>query len=65
VRDTSGQLQTLVQSFIAQTDPAARTATLDSLLFTWTGSAGLDPASRGGQIDARKLAVLVQVYQSC
>ena len=31
---------------------------MDQILFQWTGSENIDPESRGGSIDARKLAVL-------
>jgi Ca2+-binding RTX toxin-like protein len=57
-RDTTGTLQGLVEDFVAATDPASRAALIDSILFNWTGSAGIDPASRGPNIDARKLAVI-------
>jgi Ca2+-binding RTX toxin-like protein len=75
VRDVSGDLQDLVELFIAQTDAVVlttagdttpiissaaniRNSTLEQILFKWTGSEGVDPASRGGLFDARKLAVL-------
>ncbi len=65
VRDTSGQLKALVESFVAATDPSVRTNLLDQIIFKWTGSEGIDPASRGvdpysGEItiDARKMSAL-------
>jgi Ca2+-binding RTX toxin-like protein len=58
VRDSTGTLEGLVRAFIAQSDPAARSATLEQILFQWTGSAAIDPASRGSVIDGRRLAVL-------
>ncbi len=58
VRDTSGGLQALVEGFVAQADPAQRALALESLVFTWTGSDTIDPATRGPYWDARKLAVL-------
>ena len=58
VRDPSGPLEALVRAFITQSDPAARTATVEQILFQWTGSATIDPTSRGPVIDARRLAVL-------
>ncbi|MEW6350718.1 MAG: hypothetical protein AB1646_16780 [Thermodesulfobacteriota bacterium] len=58
VRDTTGQLEALVKLFAAENDPDARTALMDQILFKWTGSDTLDPAGRGGNIDARKLAVV-------
>ncbi|MBI2529453.1 MAG: DUF2974 domain-containing protein, partial [Candidatus Rokubacteria bacterium] len=58
VRDTSGGLRALVETFVAQTDPAQRAVTLEQLVFKWTGTESIDPASRGPYWDARKLAVL-------
>ena len=58
VRDASGQLEALVKQFAAENDPNVRTALMDQIMFQWTGSENLDPNSRDGNIDARKLAVL-------
>jgi Ca2+-binding RTX toxin-like protein len=58
IRDASGDLQELVESFVSQTDPEDRDATLEQILFKWTGSDLIDPSSRGSNIDARKLSVL-------
>ncbi len=58
VRDGTGRLKALVEAFIAQTDPAARAATLGQLLLKWTGSENVVPGSRGPNIDAGHLAVL-------
>ena len=58
VRDETGVLEGLVRDFVAQSDPAVRSATVEQILFEWTGSAAIDPASRGPVIDARRLAVL-------
>jgi Ca2+-binding RTX toxin-like protein len=58
VRDTSGALQQLVEDFIAETDPAGRNALLDQIVLKWTGAEGVDPASRGANIDARHLVAL-------
>ncbi len=62
VRDTSLQLKGLVESFIAATDSATRNSLMEQILFKWTGSDGIDPASRGGNIDARKLVSLEKLY---
>lgn len=62
VRDGSGALQALVQEFAAEVDPAARSATLEKILFAWTGSGAVNPASRGGAMDARRIAVLEQFF---
>lgn len=56
--DQTGRLEGLVRNFVAQSDPAQRSSTLEQILFQWTGSAQIDPASRGPIIDARRLAVL-------
>ncbi len=58
VRDAGGALQGLVQSFVQPTATLERNALFEQILFKWTGVESLDPASRGGNIDARQLAVL-------
>ncbi|MEW6740894.1 MAG: calcium-binding protein [Nitrospirota bacterium] len=55
-------LKGLIEQFIATTDTAARSSLMDQILFKWTGSDGIDPNSRGGSIDARKLAVLEKFF---
>lgn len=62
VRDATGSLKALVESFIAETNPGARNALLEQILFKWTNSDALDPTSRGGNFDARKLSVLEKFY---
>jgi Ca2+-binding RTX toxin-like protein len=62
VRDTSGQLKSLVEQFVAATDPSVRNSLMDQILFEWTGSDGINPTSRGSNIDARKLAVLEKFF---
>jgi len=62
VRDGSGALQDLVESFAATTDVATRNSLLEQILFKWTGSDTLDPVSRGGNFDARRLAVLEEFF---
>lgn len=59
-RDASGALEGFVTQFVARTDPAARDATLEQLLFAWAGSAGIDPSSRGGLMDARRIVGIEQ-----
>ena len=56
--DQSGALESLVRTFVSEADPAQRSIILEQLLFQWTGSAQIDPTSRGPVIDARRLAVL-------
>jgi Ca2+-binding RTX toxin-like protein len=62
VRDTSGQLKALVEQFVNATDTSVRNSLMDQILYKWTGSDTIDPASRGGNIDARKLSVLEKLY---
>ena len=57
-RDKSGKLKQLVLSFTSEKNVAKRRAILEDILFTWTGVTKVDPASRGGLIDARRLAAL-------
>ena len=57
-KDKSGKLKQLVLSFTSEKNVAKRRAILEDILFTWTGVAKVDPASRGGLIDARRLAAL-------
>ncbi|RKP44410.1 hypothetical protein D7S89_23115, partial [Trinickia fusca] len=62
-RDTTGQLQSLVQAFIGTTDPAKRAQVLTDLLYTWAGVEKNDPHGRDNNIyhhviDARKVETL-------
>jgi hypothetical protein len=60
-RDTSGELQTLVQQWKTGTG-VEREAMLDNLIYHWAGVQGVDPESRGPNIgDARSLATLEQM----
>ncbi len=58
VRDTTGTLQSLIEQFIAAEDPTVRDSLMEQILFKWTGSDAIDPASRGPNFDARRLAVI-------
>ena len=58
VRDTSGALKGLVQTFSTEADPARRSELMDQILYRWTGSDGIEPTSRGPQMDARQVAVI-------
>ncbi len=62
VRDSTGSLKALVESFVAEQNPGTRNTLLEQILFKWTGSDAIDPASRGGSFDARKLSVLEKFY---
>jgi len=58
VRDATGTLKVLIEQFAHNAEPATRNVLLEQILFRWTGSDAIDPASRGGLIDARRLSVL-------
>jgi hypothetical protein len=58
-RAESGNLQQLVEAFVAESDHSARAGMIDAIIYAWTGVADLAPDSRGGNLsDDRKLAVL-------
>lgn len=60
-------LRGLVEDFAAATDPVARDAMVEGLIFQWAGVANVDPNSRdprmvyGHVMDARQLIVLEQL----
>ncbi len=58
VRDEGGQLRVLVEQIAADTDPDVRRQVMIEILYVWTGVSGIAAGSRGGSIDARKLAAL-------
>jgi hypothetical protein len=62
VRDISGQLKSLVEQFIAETNLTARNSLMDQILYKWTDSSGFNPTSRGAFIDARRLATLEKFF---
>ncbi|MDQ7837509.1 MAG: calcium-binding protein [Thermodesulfobacteriota bacterium] len=62
VRDTSGELKALVENFVAETDPNVRDSLTEQILFKWTGSDGVDPASQSWFGDARKLAAMGALF---
>ncbi|MBA4391927.1 MAG: hypothetical protein C0407_00075, partial [Desulfobacca sp.] len=62
VRDSTGQLKSLVDQFGAATDTASRSAMMDQIIFKWTGSETVDPGSRGIYVDARKLVALEKLF---
>jgi Ca2+-binding RTX toxin-like protein len=62
VRDASGQLKALVGQFAAASDPATRQLVMEQIIFTWTGVGAVDPASRGPNLDARRLAAIERLF---
>ncbi|MFB3884943.1 MAG: calcium-binding protein [Thermodesulfobacteriota bacterium] len=62
VRDTGGGIRALVESYVAESDPDARTNLMEQIILKWTGCEGVDPDSRGPGIDGRKLSVLEKLF---
>lgn len=58
LRDVGGPLHQLIQSFTSEQDTSVRRTLLDEILLTWSGAATVDPASRGPNVDARRLVAL-------
>ena len=63
--DSTGELKSLVESFIAATTQEDRDALVTEIIFRWTGVQDIDPSSRSSRIvygnaigDARKLEAL-------
>ena len=48
-------LKRQVEAYLAA-DEDSRAAPLDTLIYRWSGSEGVTPQSRGGNVDARKRA---------
>lgn len=62
MRDVSGQLKSLVESFILETNSSARSNLIQQIFFKWTNTDVIAPNSRGPFIDGRKVAALEAVY---
>lgn len=58
VKDESGELQALVEQFSSSVSRSEREGLMDSILIHWAGAKDVVTGSRGGYIDAKKLAVL-------
>lgn len=54
--DSSGGLALLVDKFYSDSTTSGSMSVVDDIVFSWTGSANIDPGSRGGFFDARKLS---------
>jgi len=61
-RDASGQLKSLVESFIAEMNPANRATILDQIIFKWTGTDAIATNARGPFMDGRKVVALEKFY---
>lgn len=57
-KDTTGELRKKVDEFILEKDRSKRFQMLDDIIYRWAGVESLAPGSRGGNFDARKLAVI-------
>lgn len=62
MRDTSGALVGLVTQFANEQNREVRRTLLDQILLRWTNSQGIDPMSRGGNVDARELNAVEQFF---
>jgi len=57
-RDTSGELQGLVEDFVAETDLGVKRTILTDIIYKWTGADLVSSTSRGASIDGQKLYAL-------
>lgn len=55
-------LKQLVTQYMNETDPAARKAMMQSLVYLWAGVSEADEESRGYEMDSRQLLVLEQLF---
>ena len=62
VRDSCGQLEALVQAFVAEDNPANRAAILDQIIFKWTGADSVASDARGQFMDGPKVVALKKFY---
>src|SRR5712692_4965192 len=62
VRDASGELKSLVQSFAAETDVQARNALFEEILFKWTGAGPYWDTMEFRFPDGRRLEVLEKLF---
>ncbi|MFH1116298.1 MAG: hypothetical protein V1792_20490, partial [Pseudomonadota bacterium] len=62
VRDSSGVLKSLVESFISEESSDNRGSIMEQILFRWTGADQVSPEARGPFMDGRKVVVLEQLY---
>lgn len=44
--DTTGELQALVEQYVAETDIAVRKSMINNIIFHWAGVQDIDPESR-------------------
>ncbi|MBI4755089.1 MAG: hypothetical protein HY778_06630 [Betaproteobacteria bacterium] len=57
-QDAGGRLKAAVAAFAAEPDEGRRHALARDIVFLWTGTAAIDPASRASYVDARELTAL-------
>ena len=58
--DETGELQELVESFVAETNVGEKKSILTQIIYKWTGADEVVDGSRGENFDAKKLHVLEQ-----
>lgn len=56
--DATGELQRLVEDFMNAPVSGVAPQVIDNIIYTWIGVTGVDPTSRGGYLDARKVSVV-------
>ncbi|RMR10291.1 calcium-binding protein [Pseudomonas syringae group genomosp. 7] len=56
--DSTGKLLALVENFMNNPDLHQSGELIDDIMFAWAGVEAVDPLSRGGYLDARKVAVV-------
>ncbi len=61
LRDESGVLKELVESFVSETNDTTRRSLVDQILIKWTNVESIDINSRGENINAQHLAILEKI----
>lgn len=58
LRDESGELQELIETFASETDDSVRQSLVDQILVKWTEVGTIDTSSRGIYVNAQHLSIL-------
>lgn len=61
-KDERDVLKAIVKNFIGERNYLKQDELMDQLLYKWTNSEAIKPDSRGGNIEARQLAVLECIF---
>ena len=62
--DSSGELRTLLETLLLESDPHTRFGRFEQLLFRWAEVDAITPSSRGPGVDARHVALLEKFFGS-